>query len=137
MSEPQRNRPVHAEDGRHIRLAIPADVRFLRVARLTAAGVAGDLGFGLQAIEDLRVAIDELCALVIDRADAGAELELEYQIADDELIIEGRCSGSGGVPQIHPVAAELLRMTADEYEVAGDGSGRSFRLIKRQHELAL
>ena len=137
MTDSSRNQSVHTDDGRHIRLAIPADVRFLRVARLTAAGVAGDLGFGLQAIEDLRVAIDELCVVVIEHADPGAELELEYEIGDDQLIIVGRCPGSGGDPQVHPVAAELLRMTADEYEVAGDGSGRSFRLIKRQHELAV
>ena len=51
-----------------IRLSIPAELRFLRIARLTAAGIAGDLGFGLQDVEDLRVAVDEMCAALIEDA---------------------------------------------------------------------
>jgi serine/threonine-protein kinase RsbW len=128
--------PVDQLGSREIRLAIPAEMRFLRAARLTAAGIAGDLGFGLQAIEDLRVAIDEMCAVLIAGAPASSELELVYQFVPGELTIEGRCHGSTGEPSIHPVAAELLRMTADEFTVSGDGDGRSFRLVKRQHDLS-
>lgn len=126
---------VDHSDLREIRLSIPADVRFLRVARLTAAGIAGDLGFGLQAIEDLRVAIDEMCAVLIEGAPDTSELDLVYRFGPGQLTMEGHCRGSAGEPVIHPVAAELLRMTADEFEVTGDGDGRSFRLVKRQHDL--
>ena len=34
---------------------------FLRLARVTAAGLAGRLGFSFDEVEDLRLAIDELC----------------------------------------------------------------------------
>ena len=34
-----------------VRLVIPARARYLRLARLTAAGIAGDLGFGLEAVK--------------------------------------------------------------------------------------
>lgn len=116
-------------------MAIPADPRFLRVARLTAAGVAGDLGFGLRDVEDLRVAVDELCAVLIEGAGADVELELRYRIEPDVLVIEGSCAVGGVEPQLHPVAAELLRMTAGEFELSGEGSGRSFRLVKSRHGL--
>lgn len=115
-----------------VRLVIPARARFLRIARLTAAGIAGDLGFGLDAIEDLRVAVDEVCAVLIDAAIGDAELELVYRATDEGLVIEGSCTNSGAVPDLHPVAQELLAMTADDYSVYAAGDVVSFRLVKRR-----
>lgn len=120
-----------------IRLSIPAEMRFLRIARLTAAGIAGDLGFGLQDVEDLRVAVDEMCAALIDDADPGVEFELAYLIGDGRIEIDGRCSQAGPPPEMHPVARELLSMTADDFSIEGDHDGRRFRLIKRRSDLAV
>lgn len=117
-----------------VRLSIPARSRYLRLARLTAAGIAGDLGFSLQAIEDLRVAIDEVCALLIDGCDDGAELQLTYEPAGDKLLVEGACPCGGSAPDIHPVARELLEMTADEYDVQTAADTRTFRLVKHRQE---
>lgn len=115
-----------------VRLIIPAHPRFLRLARLTAAGIAGELGFGLEGIEDLRVAVDEVCAILIEGAADGAELELVYRSSADGLVIEGSCSNPGAVPDLHPVARELLAMTADDYSVYSAGEVVSFRLLKRR-----
>jgi len=115
-----------------IKLVIPAQSRFLRVARLTAAGIAGDLGFSLQEIEDLRVAVDEMCAVLIEGAGSSVDLELVYRIHDEELQLEGRCAQDGPLADLHPVARELLTMTADEFAVDADGAGRRFRLTKRR-----
>ncbi|HEY6533683.1 MAG TPA: hypothetical protein VIY72_15345 [Acidimicrobiales bacterium] len=119
-------------DDNPVRLVIPARARFLRLARLTAAGIAGDLGFGLDAIEDLRVAVDEVCAALIDGVDGDTELELVYQATSDGLVIEGTCTNGGGVPELHPVARELLAMTADDYSIYAAGDAVSFRLLKRR-----
>jgi serine/threonine-protein kinase RsbW len=120
-------------DGRPVRLAIPAEARHLRLARLTAAGIAGEAGFTLEAIEDLRVAVDEVCAILIEGAGEDAEVMLEYRSGADGLVIEGSCPNGGGEPDLHPVARELLAMTADEYEVGREGSSVVFRLVKRRH----
>jgi serine/threonine-protein kinase RsbW len=119
-----------------IRLAIPAASRYLRLARLTAAGIAADIGFDLEAIEDLRVAVDEACALLLEGcADTGAELELRYRAEGDTLVIEGRspCRPDSAI-EVHPVARELLELTADHYDVGSDGEGRHFRLVKRRRD---
>jgi serine/threonine-protein kinase RsbW len=115
-----------------VRVTIPAQARFLRIARLTAAGVAGDAGFDLREIEDLRVAIDEMCAVVIEDAPEGVELSLTYQSRDGHLEIAGSCTQSGPPPDVHPIARELLALTADEFEVGSDGGVRTFRLVKRR-----
>jgi serine/threonine-protein kinase RsbW len=118
-------------DDSPVRLVIPAQARFLRLARLTAAGIAGDLGFGLEAIEDLRVAVDEAAAILMEGATDGAEIELVYRAADGGLVIEGSCENPGAEPEIHPVARELLAMTADDHSVYCTGDVISFRLLKR------
>jgi serine/threonine-protein kinase RsbW len=117
-----------------IRVAVPAQARFLRIARLTAAGVATDLDFDLRDIEDLRVAVDEMCAVLIDGASPDVELELRYRTDGDELEIVGTCDQPGEPPEIHPVALELLSMTSDAFEIDGDGTTRSFRLLKRRRD---
>lgn len=119
-------------DDSPVRLVIPARARFLRLARLTGAGIASDLGFGLEAIEDLRVAVDEVCAILVEGAADDAELALVYRATADGLVIEGSCSNPGAVPDLHPVARELLAMTADDYSVYSAGEVVSFRLLKRR-----
>lgn len=115
-----------------VRLTVPAEARFLRLARLTAAGLAGDLGYPVDAIEDLRIAVDELCAAVIEDASPAAELTVSYQEQDGALVVEGFCDDAAAPPpELHRVAEELLAMLADEHSVAGDPTGRSFRLVKR------
>jgi serine/threonine-protein kinase RsbW len=115
-----------------IRLTIPAESRYLRIARLTAAGVATDLGFDLESIEDLRVAVDEACALLLGGPE-DAELQLSYSPDGDSMVIEGRSPARPGeAVEIHPVARELLELTADEYDVTGDEHGRRFRLVKQR-----
>jgi serine/threonine-protein kinase RsbW len=115
-----------------IKVVIPAQPRFLRIARLTVAGLAGEVGFGLRDIEDLRVAIDEMCAVVIEDADPGLELALVYRVDGTRIEIEGSCGQKGAPPDIHPVARELLAMTADEFQLDGDDGGRTFRLVKHR-----
>jgi serine/threonine-protein kinase RsbW len=120
-------------DGDAVRLSLPADVRYLRLARLTAAGLAGDLGFDVREIEDLRIAVDEACAVLLDAPLApGTSLDLVYRADDGEVSIEGSCAGDGSrVPEVHPVARELLKMSTDEHDIVAEGGLWRFRLVKR------
>jgi serine/threonine-protein kinase RsbW len=120
-----------SEQPPRVHLTIPATARYLRLARLTAAGLAGDLGFPVDAIEDLRIAVDELCAAIIDGVPATASLDLVYQEAGGGLQVEGRCQGGqGSLPELHGVARELLDMLADEYQLHAADGAHTFRLLK-------
>ncbi|MGH9268086.1 MAG: anti-sigma B factor RsbW, partial [Acidimicrobiales bacterium] len=61
-----------------VRLAMPADPEFLRLARVTAMGIASRLGFTLDEIEDLRIATDEMCHALIGHRGRAGTVELHY-----------------------------------------------------------
>ena len=118
-------------DDREIRLQIPAVSRYLRLVRLTAAGMAVDRGFPVEAIEDLRVAVDELCAAVIAGARPTDELSVTFRGVDNGLVIEGvGAVANNDVPALHAVARELLDILADEYSLGAVDGRCQFRLVK-------
>jgi hypothetical protein len=69
-----------------IELEIPARADLLQLVRLTAGVVAARAGLGLDDVEDLRLAADELClSLLGPTGDAPGRLALRYGW-DDEMI---------------------------------------------------
>jgi anti-sigma regulatory factor (Ser/Thr protein kinase) len=120
------------DSGSDIVLSFPAHVTNLRIARLTASSVATDLGFGLEDTEDLRVAVTELSsALVDDHATSGARLELRYRIDGDAVVVEGRRADvSGPIPELDPIARELLNVTTDEHRLDTQDGDWTFSVRK-------
>jgi anti-sigma regulatory factor (Ser/Thr protein kinase) len=116
---------------RPVELKVPAELRLLRVARLTVASVAADLPLTLEDIEDLRIAVDELAALAIDGCGPEHTLELRIAADDQAVTVTGRVPGAGPYPPLHPVAAELIAMVAVDHELRVDGDDRVFRFTKR------
>ena len=53
-----------------VELRLPAESAYVAVLRMTTAGLAARLDFTLDDIEDLRMAVGEACALVLENADA-------------------------------------------------------------------
>src|SRR5690349_6547925 len=75
-----------------IELRVPADPAYLAVIRTAAAGLAARLELTLDEIEDLRIAVDEACALLLDPAgQPGASLTTVFTSHDGSL--EVRVSG--------------------------------------------
>ena len=55
--------------------------------RTAAAGLAARLDFTLDEIEDLRIAIDEACAMLLAQAIPGTDLECDFELGDDAMSI--------------------------------------------------
>ncbi len=68
-----------------VRLQLPAVGAYLSVLRSATAGLAARLNFTLEEIEDLRIAVDEACALLLPSAVPGANLDCEFELSADEL----------------------------------------------------
>lgn len=121
-----------------VRLTVPATPEYLRLARVTATGLASRLGFTYDQVEDLRLAIDELCFALIGSKGKLGTVSLHYAVAADGLEVVGTGlfdDDIGGGPGLNDLSQQILRALVDEYGVARDDDGRpSFRLVKRRNE---
>ena len=70
-----------------VELKIPADSAFLAVLRTATAGLAARLDFTLDDIEDLRIAVDEACAMVLPQARPGTTLDCAFYLAESSLTV--------------------------------------------------
>lgn len=115
-----------------IQLTIPAAPEFLRLARLTAADVGSRAGLTFEEIDDLRIAVDELCFAVVEGA-AGAVLDLRFLLRDREVLVEGSCAVGADVPPVKPsdLATTIVAAVVDEFDVDSVDSTRRFSLRKR------
>jgi serine/threonine-protein kinase RsbW len=75
-------------DPDEVLLAVPADGAYLGVLRTAAAGLAARLHFTLDEIEDLRIAVDEACAMLIRLAAPAEELRCRFALTGQDLGVE-------------------------------------------------
>ena len=68
-------------------LTVPAEVGYLGVLRTATAGLAARLHFALDEIEDLRIAVDGACAMLLAISVRGADLECRFAVTDDALTV--------------------------------------------------
>src|ERR1700728_3136234 len=77
--------PPTARD--HVTIRMPAEGAYLSVLRTATAGLAARLDFTLDEIEDLRIAVDEACAMLLPQAIPGTNLECDFDLDAEEMTI--------------------------------------------------
>ena len=70
-----------------VMLRIPADSAYLAVLRTATAGLAARLDFTLDDIEDLRIAVDEACAMVLPQARPDSDLTCTFDLDTARLVV--------------------------------------------------
>ena len=70
--------PITPDD--HVELRVPASGAYLAVLRTAAAGLAARLEFTIDDIEDLRIAVDEACALLLPLATPGSRMTCRFDL---------------------------------------------------------
>jgi anti-sigma regulatory factor (Ser/Thr protein kinase) len=116
--------------GEQVRLAIPAEPEYIRLARLTAAGLASRLGFSYDEVEDLRIAVDELCYLLLDPSGPAKRIVLTFVTDDSRLVVRGEATGGRRPGEFAELSEQILGAIVDEYDLAGDGEVM-FRMAHR------
>lgn len=112
-----------------VKLALPAENRYLHIVRLTAAGSAAEAGLDAAEIEDVKIAVDELCSVAIDAAAADAELILEFQAVESGLMVEATIPADRE-PAIDELGQAILDATIDAIEFDHSVLGGGFRVTK-------
>lgn len=112
-----------------VRLTFPGSLEYVRVARMTASAVAARLGFDVEEIEDLRVAVDELASVVIEAGD-GRELSLVFSELGGNFVVEGRAPVVSD-PALDDLTRQILSVVVDDFELGASAGVAEFRASKR------
>jgi serine/threonine-protein kinase RsbW len=116
-----------------VELRLPADGAYLSVLRTATAGLAARLDFTLDEIEDLRIAVDEACALLLPDAEPGASMTCVFALSGQTLSVTVTVpSRTGRVPRRNTFAWTVLTALAGDVDTAiGDDGTVSVTLLKR------
>jgi serine/threonine-protein kinase RsbW len=115
-------------------LTVPADGGYLGVLRTATAGLAARLQFALDEIEDLRIAVDEACAMLLAVATRDAELECRFSVTDDALTVEVSVATTRGarLPAESSFAWKVLTaLTTSASATANNGRATIMLLTRR------
>ena len=119
---------------------VPARPDFVHVLRTAVAGVAARMNFTFDAIEDLRIAVDEACAHLLGVSAPASMLTVRITPSDRELAV--LASTDAEPAQWPPPGArqtltwQILSALADDVDFERDGTGAALRLRKRGAESA-
>ncbi len=116
-----------------VELRLPAESAYLSVLRTATAGLAARLDFTLDEIEDLRIAVDEACALLLPDVVTGTPLTCRFVLDWDCLEVSVMASSiSGRPPARDSFAWTVLTALAGEVEASADHGTVTVTLRKRR-----
>ncbi len=133
-------------------LKIPALPDFIPVAKRVAASLGSQLGFSLEEVDELCIAVTQACDSTIDAAEdmwgSGATLKLSYASTQRGIAVDVEALGPRSreaLPVLPPrprsedleaqrvLAREMIRLFVDDFRHHVDNSGRGqirFRMVK-------
>ncbi|GAB1642885.1 anti-sigma regulatory factor [Krasilnikovia sp. MM14-A1259] len=136
MTHATTTQPEPATEDDVVLLTVPADGGYLSVLRTATAGLAARLHFALDEIEDLRIAVDEACAMLLAIATRGAELACRFAVTEDALTVEVSVSTVRGarLPAESSFAWKVLTALTTAAAAEADGRRAMIRLVTRRSE---
>jgi serine/threonine-protein kinase RsbW len=132
--------PETSVDGDIVVLVVPADNTYLAVLRTATAGLAARLGMTLDQIEDLRIAVDEACAILVPLAtanapdDSGPEVTCLFTVMPEALRIDVSVPTPYGhrLPGSQSFSWQVLTALAGEVSADARDGRATISLTKRR-----
>lgn len=132
-SAPEPRHPGERRAGDTVELRLPASGAYLAVLRTAAAGLAARLDFTLDEIEDLRIAVDEACAMLLPKVRDGYELTCRFEVGVDSLAVRVSArTHDGQPPRRDSFSWTVLAALAGEVDAGVDESGLVTISLRKQ-----
>jgi len=106
-------------------LTLPADSAYAAVLRMTTAGLGARLDLTLDDIEDLRMAVSEACALILEVAREGGELHASYVLGDGRISVTVSTDSGEGELDRESFGWQVLGALTTGLTAAADGASHS------------
>ena len=98
---------------------MPARPEFAQALRLAVASIAGRAGFSYDDVEDLRVAVGEMCGILM-LEDADARLTLRCRVSEQSLVLDVRREPTEPAPVLGELSTRILAAVAEDLVVDVD-----------------
>lgn len=107
-------------------LVVPAKPEMWAIVRMTASALATRLDFSFEEVEDLRLAVTELCGSCAVDAEPSAQCECRFELFDSCLQLHCRVSPIGPADTEQEefrllstleLSSQILRATVDSHEI--------------------
>lgn len=115
--------PTAGDPARDVELVIPACHRHVRLARLAASGIGASLDVDVERIEELRLLVDEACALLLECTvpddESSDRLHVTFRPSRSTLEIVVERSGAQLVDRPSPTSVAVLDGISDHWSLDG------------------
>ncbi len=116
--------------GEDVWLTVPPYSEYLRTVRLVAADAAVRAGLDYDEVEDFRIAVDELCHLLMASTDH--ELSVSFGVVGRCVLARGRAQRRTGSPlqPLNDLSRTIIDSVADHHEVTEQPDEVGFAVLK-------
>jgi len=132
------------EDGRSVRLTIPAKPEYITLGRLALTAIAGVRPLSDETLHDLKLALTEACMNSVKHAygENGGSVDIVYELLADRLAVEVGDAGTGFDPgsgrgdsddelEEGGLGIAIIRALTDEVVIGErEGGGSRLRFVK-------
>lgn len=115
-----------------VEIRLPASSAYLSVLRTATAGLAARLNFTLDEIEDLRIAVDEACAMLLPQARPGEAFSCVFTLDDALDVFVQIPTTQGALPERDTFAWTVLSALAGSVDAGVEADHVWIRLHKRR-----
>lgn len=125
------------QDSDVVEIRTPADGAFVSTLRLAAASLAARCELTIDDIEDLRLAVDEACALLLPHATPDSPLDARFVLSRGKLEVDTAVTTSDdATPDRDGFAWTVLGALASSVDVSKDGSRLVISVVKTREAAA-
>jgi serine/threonine-protein kinase RsbW len=133
-----------SDEGRSVRLTIPARPEYITLGRLALTAIAGVRPLSDETLHDLKLALTEACTNSVKHAyqDGTGSVDIVYELHGDRLAVEVGDAGAGfearedgtdvgGDLEEGGLGIAIIRAVTDEVEIGKrEGGGSRLRFVK-------
>lgn len=81
-----------------VELTVPARTSYVTLIRSATSAICAQADFTVDALDDLRLAVDEAAALLIARAVEDSDIITQWQVSGPAVLIDMSCPTSSDAP---------------------------------------
>jgi serine/threonine-protein kinase RsbW len=123
-----------------VTVSLPAEGAYLSVLRMVTGGLAARLDFTIDEMEDLKIAVDEACAMLLSQAVPGGDIDVRFRLEAGDapaLAVEVTVSTLDGLtPSRETFSWTVLTALAGEVDARVDTESRVTLSLRKTKDLS-